>query len=132
MSVPIFVFDIDNTLTSEWYRNDHVTDLKANGPILNLALAMQKPGVGRIAIVTARPARLKWQTQEWIRKQGLKPEVLLMRDKGDIRPDHQVRVDQVRTIQGMLGSNIFLYDDKEGNCRAVEEQLGVPCVHVRQ
>ena len=132
MSVPTFVFDIDFTLTSEWYENEKVTDLKANIPILNLALAMQKPGVGRITVVTARPDRLYDQTKEWLTKQGLTPEILLMRAKGDERPDHKVRVDQIRTLQQVLGPDLFLYDDNKDNCKAVEEQLGVPCVQVRQ
>lgn len=128
---PTFVFDIDKTLTAEWYTNDHVVDLKPNTPILNLALALQKPGLGAIVVVTARPEKLKDQTQEWLDKQGLKPLFLLMRKEGDYRPDHEVRVDQLKEVVKRVGNNLFLYDDKESNCKAVEHQLGIPCVHVR-
>lgn len=126
----ILIFDIDGTLA----RNDDpeapLLEMKPKRSIMGIALAAQKPEMGRFAIVTARPESVRQDTEQWVRKHNLKPEFLLMREPGDTRPDYEVRVDQVREIMKKMGSNVILYDDKLSNCKSVEKALGVTCIHV--
>jgi acyl-CoA synthetase (AMP-forming)/AMP-acid ligase II len=120
----IFIFDIDGTLAY----NDSEGEMKTFPPIkevLKIAISAQKSGKSRVAIVTARPEVSRQDTEEWVRKQGLKPELLLMRANDDFRPDHEVRVDQVEQVMKKLGSNAVLYDDKLPNCNAVKSKLKI-------
>lgn len=126
----ILVFDIDGTLAKKGDGYSNLRDLQPKVSIVSIALAAQKPGMGRMAIVTARPEKNRSDTEAWVKKQGLRPEYLLMRKDSDPRPDYDVRVDQVREIMKKMGDNVTLYDDKESNCKAVKKSLGVNCVHV--
>lgn len=128
-----YIFDIDGTLTSSRYENDNVLDVEENKAILGLALAVaNSPWLGRLAIVTARPSYLLKDTQTWLRLKGLDCDVLLMRGNGDPRPDHEVRVDQVKEIMNSMGKTVVLFDDKFTNCLAVRSSLGVPCIHIKE
>lgn len=127
---PVFVFDVDGTLTSERFENDQVRDLKTNRPILNLALALQENGL-EFVVVTARPEYLREDTLHWIEKQNLKPSFVLMRREGDLRPDPDVRAHQLKLVRDEYGPHVLLFDDKIENCKAVQS-MGIPCVHVKQ
>ena len=124
------IFDIDGTLAKKGDFSGSLRELAPKMGIVKIALAAQKPQMGRMAIVTARPEFDREDTEAWVRKHGLKPEYLLMRKNGDSRPDHEVRVDQVKELTKKMGGNVILYDDKESNCKAVKKSLGVNCVHV--
>lgn len=127
----IYIFDVDGTLTSERYFNDDVRDLAPNYPILEIALSLASWDNKRIAVVTARPHYLLGATQEWLYKKGLHPQVILTRKPGDLRPDHEVRIEQVQTVIDLLGPNAVLFDDKVSNCVYVKGKLGVPYIHVK-
>lgn len=127
----ILVFDIDGTLAEYENEGKSLDGFAPKERTVQLAKYAQKPEVGRMAIVTARPEASRALTEKWVRKQGLKPEFLLMRAEGDARPDSEVRVDQVKECQRRLGKDLILYDDKLPNCKAVEAALGVPCIHVK-
>lgn len=127
---PVFVFDVDGTLTSERFENDQVRELKTNPPILNLALALQENGL-EFVVVTARPEYLREDTEYWIAKQGLKPSFVLMRKEDDKRPDPAVRSHQLKLVRDEYGPHVLLFDDKIENCQAVKS-MGIPCIHVKQ
>lgn len=127
-----YVFDIDGTLTAERYVNDNVKDLRPNWVIVNLARSLGFVNTGGFAVVTARPEYLRPDTEVWLEGIGLEPRFLLMRSNFDRRPDESVRVDQVREAQRMAGNKVVLFDDRAENCRAVREELKVPCVYISQ
>jgi len=129
MNIPVFVFDVDMTLTSEFWYDDHVTDLRANTPVLNLALSMQQNGMD-VVVVTARSYSLFDDTEFWLESKGLYPQMLLMRELEDERPDYEVRVDQIATVIEEYGDRVMLFDDNPENCRAVRA-MGVPCIQVK-
>ncbi len=129
MNIPVFVFDVDMTLTTEFWTDAHVTGLRANQPVLNLALSMQENGLD-VVVVTARPELLYDDTEFWLNDKGLYPQMLLMREPGDERPDYKVRVDQVRTVMEEYGDRILLFDDNPDNCRAVRA-MNVPAIQVK-
>lgn len=126
----ILVFDIDGTLAQHEAGNNPLDKFIPKERMVQLAKYAQRPEVGRMAIVTARPEASRALTEKWIREQGLVPEFVLMRAEGDTRPDSEVRVDQVKECQRRLGNGLILYDDKLPNCKAVEAALGVPCIHI--
>lgn len=130
MGESILIFDIDGTLAKKGNFYGNLRELPPKMNIVRIALAAQKPGMGRMAIVTARPESDRNDTEAWVKKQGLKPEYLLMRREGDTRPDYEVRVDQVKNLMKKMGANVTLYDDKESNCKAVKKSLGVNCIHI--
>jgi uncharacterized HAD superfamily protein len=126
-----YIFDVDGTLTAEPYFNDDVRGLAPNYPILEIALSLASWDNKRVAVVTARPHYLLGATQEWLYQNGLHPQLLLTRKPGDIRPDHEVRTEQVQEVMCHLGERVVLLDDKLSNCIYVRKELGVPYIHVK-
>lgn len=120
----VLIFDIDGTLAY----NDTDRSIRDFPPIkevLRIALAAQNSNKTKMAIVTARPESSRKDTEMWLKRQGLEPEILLMRGKDDFRPDYEVRVDQVEKVMKEMGGNAVLYDDKLSNCREVKEKLKI-------
>jgi hypothetical protein len=132
MSDLVYIFDVDGTLTSQRYENDLVLELAPNPPVLGIALSLSSSNIARVAVVTARPHYLRADTTRWLQKHGLNPEVLLMRSKGDDRPDHEVRVDQVKQVMDLMGPNVVLLDDKISNCLHVRGLLNIPYIRVKE
>ena len=130
INVPPVVFDIDMTLTSEWYYNDNVTRLKVNKPLVQLARALVDSGVP-VVISTARPERLRSDSQVWLRGIDLGYKALYMRKDGDDRPDHYVKTEQALSIIDDFGRPMLWYDDNVDNCKVVKN-LGIPCIQVTQ
>lgn len=126
---PVFVFDIDGTLTSERFVDDKVKHLALNPPIYNLAISLQEIGLDFV-VVTARPEYLREDTEYWLRDNNLYPNLLLMRRENDTRPDPEVRVYQLKLLRDQYGPHVLLFDDRIDNCRAVQS-IGIPCVHVK-
>ena len=130
-NLPVYAFDVDGTLTEPNQSLDDVTKLKPNQNILDLALFYQKPDQGIVVITTAREETIRKQTEAWLKSHGLKPKYVLMRGKGDPRPDPEIKVEQITIVAKNLGGNITMYDDKPENCKAVREQTGIKCVNVK-
>lgn len=129
-SVNTVVFDIDMTLTSEWYYEDNVATLRANFPLVQLAILLAESGVS-IVISTARPNRLRAESENWLQSVGVKFDALYMRNDGDDRPDHYVKTEQALAIIEDFGRPLLWYDDNQDNCKVVRE-LGIPCIQVTQ
>jgi hypothetical protein len=127
---PLVVFDIDMTLTSEWYYEDNVATLRANLPLVQLAVSLAVSGV-TILISTARPNRLRADSENWLQSVGVKFDAIYMRKDGDDRPDHYVKTEQALAIIEDFGRPSLWYDDNQDNCKVVRE-LGIPCVQVMQ
>lgn len=129
-SSPPIVFDIDMTLTSEWYFDNNVSHLQANEPMVGLAISLASSGVP-IVISTARPERLRTDSIDWLRSVGISFEAVYMRIDGDDRPDHYVKTEQALLIIQDFGRPLLWYDDNPDNCRVVKK-LGIPCIQVKQ
>lgn len=129
----IAVFDIDGTLAKKGNFGD-LLSIPPKEQVIKIAKAIAKLKGSKMAIVTARPSESRGDTEAWLKKHGLKPEFFLTRKEGDVRPDHEVRVDQVKEVMrklGKTGGNTILYDDKITNCKAVEKALGITCIHIQ-
>jgi hypothetical protein len=126
----VYAFDMDRTLAMPNGTSDPLSYTPIQ-PIVSLARSFQDSLWGIFVVTTARPDTLREKTETWLNDHGLNPVEILMRENGDYREDHHVRVDQIQLLKEKYGNNVFLYDDKITNCRAVEYSLGIPCVIVR-
>lgn len=127
----VYAFDVDGTLVKPGQDAFADLDLKPNQKILDLALFFQKPDQGIVVITTARDESIRRQTEAWLKKHGIKPKHVLMRAKGDTRPDPEIKVEQINILRKNYGDKITMYDDKPENCKAVREKTGVSCIHVK-
>jgi hypothetical protein len=127
---PPVIFDIDMTLTSEWYVNDQVKELKACRPMLDLSRDLQREGVP-ILISTARPERLRGDSLIWLWSVGVYPENVYMRKNHDNRPDHFAKEDQIDEILEKYGNVLFWFDDNEDNCKLAQKR-GIQNLLVKQ
>jgi hypothetical protein len=128
--IPPVVFDVDFTLTSEWYDNDEVLNLAPNMQMVNLAIALSLSGVP-IIISTARPWRLYRDTETWLCRFGIPHEDVYMREDADRRPDFQVKLDHLDQIETWHGKPLLWYDDNPDNIRAIKA-AGVPAILVER
>lgn len=126
--VPV-VFDIDGTLTAEHYTDTNLLSLRGNPAMLLVAIAFQ---VERPLIIsTARPERLREQTNSWLMSQGLKPSLVLMKSEEDeMVPDHLVKYDHLNTIRSEFGDPLVWVDDNESNVEMLRGR-GVPVIHAK-
>lgn len=112
--VPPIVFDIDGTLTAEWYNDSNVIDVSPNLLMVGLARGLYKSGVP-IVISTARPERMRDHTEVWLDLNGVKYDALVMRADDDGRLDCEVKADQLDLIREMFGKPMLWYDDNFDN-----------------
>jgi hypothetical protein len=129
MIAPV-VFDVDGTLTSEWYDEGNLLHLKENPIMLLLAISLQDKHP--LLISTARPEYLRPQTEAWLAKHGLVPDRIYMRpnDREGI-PDPQIKEKHLEEIVGEFGKPLIWSDDNRGNCDMLESH-GIPVIHVKQ
>jgi hypothetical protein len=128
---PVFAFDVDGTLTAKGQSDVPLLGMNPNQEMLDLALYFQRPERGIVVITTARDESIRKETEQWLRAHGIKPKHILMRGKGDPRPDPEVKVEQINILRKNFGNNITMYDDKPENCKAVRAETGVKCVNVK-
>jgi len=128
--IPPVVFDVDFTLTSEWYDNDEVENLAPNMQMVNLAIALSLSGVP-IIISTARPERLCYGTELWLSRLGITYDDLYMRNDDDHRPDWRVKLDHLNSIEAWHGKPMLWYDDNPDNVDKIRA-CGVPVILVEK
>ena len=80
-----------------------------------------------IVILTGRPDRYRAVTEQWLRRQGVTYEALLMRRSGDTRPDFVAK----EALLDELGSRkiVLALDDRGPVCDAYRKR-GIRCVQV--
>ena len=126
--VPPVVFDVDGTLTTEWYRDSNVIDVSPNVNMVQLARCLYKSGVP-IVISTARAEWMRVDTETWLGLNGVQYDDLVMRANDDSRRDHEVKLDQLGLIRSMYGNPLLWYDDNFDNVRVLQSE-GVPTIQV--
>ena len=126
--VPPVVFDVDGTLTTEWYRDSNVIDVSPNVLMVGLARSLYKSGVP-IVISTARPEWMRADTEAWLDLNGVKYDALVMRANDDSRMDFEVKRFQLNLIRRMYGSPLLWYDDNLDVTAMLREE-GVPVIQV--
>jgi hypothetical protein len=83
----------------------------------------------RIVLLTARPIRVQPQTLGWLKRYGLRWDVLIMRDYGDYMASREFKrltVDELRSY----GFDLRLaFEDDARNVRMFHEE-GIPCIYI--
>ena len=126
--VPPVVFDVDGTLTTEWYRDSNVIDVSPNVLMVGLARSLYKSGVP-IVISTARAEWMRADTETWLELNGVQYDALIMRADDDGRLDYEVKTDQLNLIKLMFGAPLLWYDDNFDNVSMLQGE-GVPTIRV--
>jgi hypothetical protein len=126
--VPPIVFDIDGTLTTEWYRDSNVIDVSPNMLMVTLAWSLYKSGVP-IVISTARAEWMRTDTEAWLGLNGVEYDDLIMRANNDSRMDFEVKRDQLNLIRSMYGAPLLWYDDNH-DVTDMLRQEGVPVIQI--
>lgn len=68
------------------------------GPVVRLVAALAEDQHA-LLFVTGRPESSRAETEAWLDRHGLRPDMLLMRADGDYRPDYEVKLDALREIR---------------------------------
>ena len=138
---PAVVFDLDGVLSDaasrqhflERGRRDWNAFFEACGddPLIEEVarlIDLLEPRL-RIVLLTGRPLRVQPQTLAWLRRYGLRWDVLIMRDYGDYEAATQFK----RRVIGELRSFGFelrlAFEDDRRNV-AMFHQQAVPCVYI--
>jgi uncharacterized HAD superfamily protein len=122
------VFDIDGTLTEEHYNEDNLLTLRENSAMMLVALAMQSERP--LLVSTARPERLREQTEKWLASHGLRPEAIYMRpdDSEGVR-DYKIKFAHLQDILENFGQPLAWVDDNDNNVKMLREN-NIPTIHV--
>lgn len=122
-------FDIDGTLTAEHYTDENLLTIKENSAMMRVALALQTEHP--LVISTARPERLRDQTEKWLAIHGLTPDAIYMRpnDQEDVS-DPEIKQNHLESIKEQYGNPHVWVDDNDANIRMLK-QNNVPVIHVR-
>jgi len=137
---PIFVFDMDGTLTTvgnrlkylaakEWDKFYFAADQDLpNYPMLALFKALQDSGA-EIRIVTGRPERTRELTLDWLAKQGIDfpTKYLYMRKNHDFRPDYVLKLGLVKEFQNRIQ---MVFEDRT-QVVSMWRENGIPCCQCR-
>ena len=126
--VPPIVFDVDGTLTTEWYRDSNVIDVSPNVNMVQLARCLYKSGVP-IVISTARAHYMRADTETWLDLNGVRYDDLIMRANDDNRVDFEVKQDQLNLIRNLYGPPLLWYDDNQDVTNMLKEE-GVPVIQI--
>jgi hypothetical protein len=126
---PPVVFDVDGTLTSERYDEDNLLHIRENPAMMLVAIAMQTERP--LVVSTARPERLRAQTEEWLASHGLQPVAIYMRDNDrEGVPDQMIKYGHLLDIRKKFGEPVVWCDDNDANIHMLKLN-GVPVIHVR-
>lgn len=146
MTIPCVIFDIDGTLSDNEHRQHHLDkrpkDWKAffdacgddpcHDYVLTLnhiiAVAFETPIYRNheLFVFTGRPNNYRRQTVKWLNHNKVRYDHLSMRDEGDGRPDHVVKLEMLEQCRLTGYRPLFAVDDRP---EVVEmwRANGVPC-----
>lgn len=123
------VWDIDGTLTDEPYDETNLLTLRGNNAMVFLAASMQDKWP--LVISTARPERLREQTELWLKSVGLKPVRVFMRDdERELAADQMIKYGHLLEIRETLGEPLLWVDDNDNNVYMLRRN-GVSVIHAK-
>lgn len=114
------IVDLDDTISETLWRREianfdeaHLASAK-DKPLLDM-IEMVNELSGRYAIVGVfpRPARYRKLTMEWLIKNGVKLDLLLMRPDDDFRPEPEMKLDLIRKTFPDLSRILVAMDDRD-------------------
>ena len=140
-----YIFDIDNTLSDCTHRLCHlqsdpknwdsfygsIDDDKPIKSVINVAEALDKAGFS-ILLVTGRPDNLMIDTVGWFKwNTNLKIGGLFFREKGDHRPDTEVKKELYETQIKDKFEVLGVFEDRDSVVK-MWRSLGLKCFQVAE
>ncbi len=121
------LFDIDGTLADITHRRHFVENGGSNWKqffelmgddtpkesIVELYNTLARSGHYKCIIVSGRPERYRKITEQWLVWNAILVDEVIMRPDGDSRPDHEVKEDILRSLQGRNERIAFVVDDRK-------------------
>lgn len=134
---PVVLVDIDGTLADVRHRLHHIKGpgrknwkaffelMDRDTPIPEIIeWVRQLERENHIVVLTGRPEEYRARTERWLRAQNVPFEKLVMRPRGDHRPDYVVKAEVLREIpQERIA---LVIEDRDQVC-AMWEAKGVRC-----
>jgi phosphoglycolate phosphatase-like HAD superfamily hydrolase len=138
---PSVIFDVDGVLADasgrqhllEWPQRDWDAFFEACGddPVIDEVarmLSLLDDGLV-VVLLTARPMRVQRQTVEWIRRHGLRWDLLVMRSEGDRDWASEYKRHVVGDLRAAGYEPQFAVEDDRRNVDMFH-RAGIPCLYV--
>jgi len=138
---PAVVFDIDGVLSDaagrqhylEHGRRDWTAFFEACGddPVIEeiaRLLELLDPSLA-VVLLTGRPYRVQPQTVAWLRRYGLRWDLLVMRSRGDYKQVTEFKASVVAALRDEGFDLRLAFEDDPAN-HAMYVAAGVPCVYI--
>ena len=135
------VFDLDGVLSDAAHRQHLVHgsqrswnlffDLCGQDPVIaeGSTLLDEVDEGHQVVLLTARPARVAPQTLDWLERNGLRWDLLIMRDYGDYSMARDYKQWSVHELRG-YGFELTLAVEDDRRNLAMFEREGIPSVYV--
>lgn len=135
----VHIYDVDDTLTRkpEGFNNTGLTkdqffdaarSFPADDAVVELAQMQHRLG-DRIAIATARPVERLEETIEWLQRNNVPFDQIMLSTGGE--PSGVAKQAMIQKLQDDYGKVVALYDDSPYNIEGARMQ-GVPGIHLRK
>ncbi|MHB1928110.1 MAG: phosphatase domain-containing protein [Acidimicrobiales bacterium] len=138
---PAVVFDVDGVLSDAASRQHYLEaprrdweaffDAVGDDPLIEEVARLLELLDGSLLIVllTARPSRVQPQTSAWLRRYGLRWDLLVMRDFGDYSAAREFKRRSVGEMRSAELDPRLAFEDDRRNV-AMFHAEGIPCVYI--
>ncbi len=138
---PAVIFDIDGVLSDaagrqhflDWGRRDWDAFFDACGEdplVAEVARLLELlDSELRIVLLTGRPLRVQPQTLSWLNHNGLRWDVLVMRDRGDYAQASRFKRAAVAELRAFGFEPRLAFEDDPRN-RDMFHSEGIPCIYI--
>ena len=82
-----------------------------------------------VVLLTARPTKTRKDTVQWLRRHGVRWDLLVMRAPRDFRPSPEAKLEAVRALRH-VGFDLRLALDDDARNAAMFRSEGIPCVEL--
>ena len=138
---PAVVFDLDGVLSDAASRQHFLErgrrdwnaffDACGDDPLIEevARLIDLLDGRLRVVLLTGRPLRVQPQTLAWLRRYGLRWDLLVMRDYGDYAAAREFKRETVHDLRAAGFDLRLAFEDDRRNLQMFHAE-GVPCIYI--
>lgn len=137
-----YIFDIDGTIADLSHRLPHIQKTPKDWDAFFAACPDDVPIIhtiklaidlalaeARIVYVSGRSDQCRPETEAWLRHHALPAGRVYMRQAGDHRPDHEVKVELLNQLRADGLVPVMAFDDRNSVVK-MWRGLGIPCAQV--
>lgn len=127
---PAFFDDADPPWESDWAAFFEACDRdRPIYPVISIYKQLDDHGV-KLYIFSGRSDNVREKTRRWLRRFGIKYELLFMRPSGDVTPDEELKASWVEIIGGAKEIS-YVFDDRDKVVK-MWRSLGITCFQVAE